>query len=167
MCPLGLSPGACVDAQDQQRGHSFPAIMWSQKCALLLNYYCSGQPESRQNNSAQRGCVQPHSLSQEQGQQGREGIGIAGSGTLCVGTGIVKPLFPLKVLLSVCICISFLPAHFQALFYLYPHLLGRGKLLYLDLSIMIFSIWVHLCSFPSAGNSSCNKPELLCDGILL
>lgn len=39
-----------MDAQDQQRGHSFPAIMWSQKCALLLNYYCSGQPEPRQNN---------------------------------------------------------------------------------------------------------------------
>lgn len=80
-----------------------------------------------------------------------------GSGTLRLGTNIVKPLFALEDLLSVCICISFLPAHFQALFYLYPHLLGSRKLLYLDLSIMIFSIWVDLCNFPSAGNSPCNS----------
>lgn len=143
-------------------GHGFPGITRSRERALLLNYCSSGQPEPRQKNGSTflhkvAGSSLTH-LSREQGQQGRERIGIAdGSGTLCVGTNIVKPLFALKDLFSVCICISFLPAHFQALFYLYPHLLGSRKLLYLDLSIMIFSIWVDLCNFPSAGNSSCNS----------
>jgi len=76
-----------------------------------------------------------------------------------VGTKIVKVLFAVEDLLSVCIPILFLPAHFQALFYLYPHLLGSRKLLYLDLSIMIFSIWVDLCNFLGAGNSSYNGQD--------
>lgn len=95
-------------------GHGFPGITRSRERALLLNYCSSGQPEPRQKNGSTflhkvAGSSLTH-LSREQGQQGRERIDIADvSGTLCVGTNIVKPLFALKDLFS-CLHLYFISA---------------------------------------------------------
>lgn len=47
------------------------SAVWARELNFCSIIAPSGQPEPRQNNvlSAQSGCVQPHSLSQEQGQQ--------------------------------------------------------------------------------------------------
>lgn len=122
-------------------------IMWSREHVLLLNNYSLGEPVLMQNNDSTFLHKVVVSCLSCMGQQDRERNGAAWWVWCTLFGDKYSKTFICFRSFALCLCISCLPAHFQALFYLYPRLLGSRKLLYLDLSIMIFSIWVVFAVF--------------------